>query len=433
MSVSKSIQVFEHRSLRLGAAGGGISPKLLEGLQKHYGKNGVPYFGLCHNGVRFGSHVGVIQVGKDCIEVLPKVDNRDDETGKKNARDILIEMLYRAGLIRTHQTSFASLSLKRNFILEAYIDMFLTEAEYLSHRGLIKTYRTTEGNRNTMKGRLDFNKNLRHNIVHAERFYVHHTVYDRSHILNRLLLKTLKLIPQLSLEQESVSRVSRLLMDFPEIPDVHVDEPLFDRLTYNRKTEPYRKAIDIARLLLLNYHPDVKGGGENVLALMFDMNMLWEKYVYVMLRKAANSRTEFYLSPQRKKIFWEPDKGKGFGRKRLKPDVVVTLPGGGVFVIDTKWKMVDGKGASEEDLRQMMAYNIFFGGEGHRQSLLVYPSPKDAASIGGKFTEEIAGSTGLCWLPLVNSDGSLNKGIGQQLLSKIERLNSSSKIGHPLK
>ncbi len=426
MASPKPIQVFEHHRLSTGYEGARPDSKVLYKLQRHYGKDGVPYFGLCHNDVKFGSHVGVIQVGRQCIEILPKVDRTAPSNSKERARDILIEMLRASGLIRTHQTSVASLSLKQNFILEAYIDMFLSETEYLFHRGLIKTYRVTEGNRNALKGRLDFNKNLRHNLVHAERFYVHHTVYDRSHVLNRLLLKTLLLIPKLSSERESVSRVSRLLLDFPELQDVHVNESFFERIVYNRKTEPYRKAVEIAKLLLLNYHPDVKGGSDNVLALMFDMNVLWEKYVFVMLRKAAAKQGGVSVIPQKKRVFWHLDSGNG--KKRLKPDILIKLPDESVFILDTKWKNSDGVNASEEDLRQMMAYNIFFGKEGHRQSLLVYPNIKEAKTSSGHFTKSIAGSTGLCRIPVLNENGNLNKRIGEQLLEEIERLTQAHRL-----
>ncbi|HNU62307.1 MAG: hypothetical protein M0R67_00860 [Candidatus Cloacimonas sp.] len=43
--------------------------------------------------------------------------------------------------------------------------------------------------------------------------------------------------------------------------------------------------MDIARLLLCNYHPDLKSDRNNVLTLMFDMNLLWESFIYHSIRK----------------------------------------------------------------------------------------------------------------------------------------------------
>jgi 5-methylcytosine-specific restriction enzyme subunit McrC len=69
------------------------------------------------------------------------------------------------------------------------------------------------------------------------------------------------------------------------LPNIKTDEAFFEKLVYSRKTEPYKKGIDIAKLLFLNYYPDVNKGKNDVLALMFDMNRLWEKFVFTSLRK----------------------------------------------------------------------------------------------------------------------------------------------------
>jgi 5-methylcytosine-specific restriction endonuclease McrBC regulatory subunit McrC len=44
-------------------------------------------------------------------------------------------------------------------------------------------------------------------------------------------------------------------------------------------------AISISKLLLLSYHSDIKRGRNEVIALMFDLNVLWEKFVYMTLKR----------------------------------------------------------------------------------------------------------------------------------------------------
>ena len=98
---NKHITVFEHQSVKLNQVIDGIefNGSMLKVLQSYFGENGVPYYSLIHNGVRFNEYVGVIQIGETIIEVLPKADNSQkgaDE--KKKWRDILIDMLFAVGI-----------------------------------------------------------------------------------------------------------------------------------------------------------------------------------------------------------------------------------------------------------------------------------------------------------------------------------------------
>lgn len=81
-------------------------------------------------------------------------------------------------------------------------------------------------------------------------------------------------------------RIARLLLDYPEIKEIPIQKHHFNQVIENRKTKAYGKAIQIAKMLILNYSPDIRSGQENMLTLLFDMNKLWEEYIYRMLVRA---------------------------------------------------------------------------------------------------------------------------------------------------
>jgi 5-methylcytosine-specific restriction endonuclease McrBC regulatory subunit McrC len=56
-------------------------------------------------------------------------------------------------------------------------------------------------------------------------------------------------------------------------------------------------------MIILNYSPDLINGGEHMLALLFDMNKLWEEYVFRMLLRSK--RDDILVSSQNKQKFWE--------------------------------------------------------------------------------------------------------------------------------
>lgn len=369
------ITVFEHETLRSDRGEKRLSQKQLGVLQTFYGENGVPYYSLVHHGVKFNEYVGVIQIGKTIIEVLPKADKSGDENTWRN---VLISMLRAVGVIDIHAPSSSDLQLRANSVLDLYFELFVKELEYLLHRGLVKKYRKTEGNLSILKGTIHFAKHINQNIVHQERFYVKHYTYDKQHDIHAILYKTLKLLKNIHTHTELNSRIGTLLLDFPELYDVKVTKTLFERISLDRKTEPYRKALEISRLLLLNYHPDVRKGDDNVLALMFDMNALWEQFVYVSIRKFKDKETT--IAAQSIKNFWKPNTGH---RSRIRPDIVLNKGTEKCVVLDTKWKNLNGHNPVHEDLRQMFVYMKYFGA---KKVALVYPGI-DCSYRTGKYYE----------------------------------------------
>jgi len=374
------MEVFEHEIIKVGDGARKIKAHHLKALQQYYGEAGVPYYSLVHNGVKFNEFVGVIQVGDLVIKVLPKI-NKIENT---DWNTVLINMLQSVGLFDTHAPSFSSLHIKSNSILDLYFELFVKEVEYVLRNGLIKKYRKVEANSTALKGSINFSKHIQQNLLHKEKFFVRYTTYDREHELHKILYKCLQLLSRINTNILLQSRIKTLLLDFPEMPDINVNEQIFEKIQYDRKSESYRNSIEIARLLLLNYHPDVQTGQNNVLALMFDMNLLWEQFVYVCLRKYRTG--DMKIVSQNSKKFWKSNAGGG---STIRPDIVIKQ-NERTIVLDTKWKNLSNNKPSPEDLKQMYVYHKYFFAT---KVALVYPGTVSKI-IEGKYYHEETGIEG---------------------------------------
>jgi 5-methylcytosine-specific restriction enzyme subunit McrC len=374
MNTASHISVFEHESLKTGEK---LSLNQLQVLQKHYGLKGVPYYSLIHNGIKFNEFVGVLRVGNLTIEVLPKTQKKNSDID--TWRDVLIGMLNAVGMFDTKAPSSSALKLKPNSILDLYFELFVNEVEYLFRRGLIKKYNIREGNKNALKGRLLFNKHIETNLIHKERFYVSYTNYDKDHLLHQILFTALNLLSNINTNPILQSRIKKLILDFPEVEKLKVNSSTFKKIVLNRKSIFYSNAIEISKLILLNYHPDLERGRQDVLALMFNMNDLWEKFVLTSIKRKKLDNV--VVKGQASMNFWKSYSGR---KSRIKPDIVIKKEDE-TIVLDTKWKNLNGKNPLPDDLRQMYVYSNYFGA---KKVALIYPDSTNNIKNGIYYDRE---------------------------------------------
>ncbi|HHF51466.1 MAG TPA: restriction endonuclease, partial [Candidatus Aminicenantes bacterium] len=406
------IQVFEYELLKVEDKG--FQKKHWEALGRYNEEHGGRFFRLTPWGVKFSHYVGVIQVGALTIEILPKIGRERGEEEKARWQKVLIDMLRECRWMHVYAHEKAYLRFKPNSILEAYLELFIRECEEIYQRGLVKKYRFVSNNTKAWKGKMLFHQQIQTNLIHQERFFTRHQVYDRENIFNQILYKALRLVPLLSQSPYLKDRVYNLLLSFPELKDIPVNEALFRNLVYDRKTEGYKEAIEIAAMLLLNFRPDISSGDNHLLAILFDMNDMWEEYIFRQLLK--NKEQGWTVWPQRIKTFWKM--GRSNRKKTIRPDIVITAPQK-TIIIDTKWKIPENNIPDDGDLKQMFVYNEYWSGD---EAVLVYP---DAAFykkpvfyegyFAGKNDEENLHGCGILKVSVLDKEKKLDTAIGQRI------------------
>ena len=343
------------------------------------------YYDLINNGIKFRQYVGVIQIKDLTIEILPKVDrNNGQRESKSHWHNILIEMLQECKLLKPRAEQKANLQLRQHSILDLYLSVFVGELEFLLRAGLVKKYRKVEGNQLALKGAILFGKQLQVNYSHAERFYTRHSTYDHYHQLHQVLYQALQVCDQLITTGLLKDRINRLSREWPIAKQVQINPEIFLRLSADRKAIPYQEALLIAKMLLLNFHPEIQGGNEHVLALMFDMNRLWEEYVYQML-KGAEYDFGFKVHSQSGVDFWQA--ASADHAKSVIPDLLLEYNNGlKRTIIDTKWKCPSDAMPDDNDLKQMLAYKMYYHAD---EAILLYPNRSQTFLSKGNFENQV--------------------------------------------
>lgn len=310
--------------------------------------------------IKAKNYVGVIQTRSGTtIEILPKVDLGGEQ--KSNAstreREIFLKMLrrWRDGPCRTLNN--ADIKAVKNFpLLEAFITMFLKDMHELTRRGLACAYTEIEENRHYLKGKLLMAQQLRHNLVHKERFYVRYEEFSANRPINRLLKSTLLLLERLSRTEANLSHIRQALLYFEDIPraiDIDID---LIRARVDRTMPLYNRLFPWARLFLKHASPTTWKDSNPALTLLFPMEQIFEHYVAHVVQAASPG---WKVGAQERRHYLVEKNQKNEKEFQLRPDIVARRACQ-TRIMDAKWKHLNRHkahyGIHQADLYQLYAY-----------------------------------------------------------------------------
>jgi 5-methylcytosine-specific restriction enzyme subunit McrC len=326
--------------------------------------------------VQLTSYVGVIQAPDGFqIEVLPKVGKAIDG-GIGAARSMLIEMLACLDGFRHVATDNALLAAQRMPLLDVFIAQFLGAVQTLLKQGLRSDYVLREQNLHTLRGKLLVAANLRHNLCRADRFVCEYEEFSADRAENRLLHAALRRVLTLAGSLDNLRLGRELVFVFADVPVSSRVADDFKRVRLERGMRHYGPALDWARLILAGLAPVPQGGAEQAPSLLFPMAALFESFVARSMRRhlapalvlKSQARSEHLVRHQERNWF------------RLKPDLLVVSGSSSLLVLDTKWKLLDGRrtgganqyGLAQGDFYQLQAYgHSYLDGQG--DLVLIYP------------------------------------------------------------
>ncbi len=396
----RRIVVHEYDTLSLATD---LSTAELNALSAFNDRHGARYFQLLHQGIAFKNYVGALQVGNLQIEILPKLDRT---VADAPLRGVLVKLLQICKGINIEVFDQASLRLGQGTLLALYYQAFLQAVEQLMRQGLLRSYRKNIQQRSNWKGQIQFAQQMR--LAWRQMPTIVSKAYEHSYVStwHQLLYIALRQLLQMPIHPKWQQWAERLLLDFPPQPPIAVSTDTFKKLVYDQKHLPYQKAIQLASLLLLGYQPKLETGGHTVFGMLFDMNRLYEDYIYQLLSEALAPHEQ--LERQGSRPFW--------ANKTLRPDFLLKI-GRMKIVLDAKWKLLDRPMPEDQDLRQIYVYQRHFGAQ---EGWLLYPSVGPRASLAHPFldeTKDFATMARLVWLDLLDEQGQLNQDLGQQLLN----------------
>lgn len=383
-----SIDVFEHGTIYVTSLReelfnqegkrAKISEAEFKALQRYHSNVSSDFFDISHRKIKLKNYVGLLRVGALNINVLPKIDKSENDTTKWH--DVLIQMIRYTQNFRSKKSLMALMRTSDVSILDLYIYEFYCEVEEILRKGQRKSYSFKQENISCVKGKILFGRDVLINAADRSKTFCQFQIYSTDTLLNHILRLGVKMSLQMT-NNFALKEIGEALLErLPETQHRKIDKKVFERMKFNRNNSYYINAINLAKIIILETGPDLHLGQENIISFLFDMNQLFEEFIFKIARKEfSDSRYNVHRDGM---LFWE--------RKHIKPDIVIEdSEDDKVVVLDTKWKLPEDLKPSDADLKQIFVYNHYYGSN---VSYLLYPSSEekfttDSHIIAGDFED----------------------------------------------
>lgn len=334
----------------------------------------VAPFELGYRSVRTRQYCGVLTIGHEAIEVLPKIDRLAGEETDTEARIRLLDMLAVTRRLPIHPVEASKIARCGEHLLEIFISLFASQSLALIRNGLVHRYESQHDELGVVRGKILHSRQLISNLAYPHRIWCAFDEFTPDNALNRVIKAAARRCLATTTVSSSQSTLREVLYSLDDVRNTFPQAIEFKSLPRERLSKPYREVLDFAGTILFGPMQDVVSGRDTHMALLFDMNLLYEQYIGCHLRKLA-SDSGIEVSLQGPRLWLGKEAGVVEGdRFQLRPDAVLSVNGQVMAVLDTKWKVLEGQdpvgAVSEGDAYQMLAYMTRYNVD---TAVLLYP------------------------------------------------------------
>ena len=338
-------------------------------------KSGAPLVQLDdRRWLRLDNYVGVIETPSGVrIEILPKSHEHDSNVAA--SRRLLRTMLSRCLDLPARESRPASIDTFDAPTTEWVIAGFLDALDRLVKRGVRFDYQRVREERKFLRGRLDLARQLRQSPGRQHLLQIQHDVFHADRPENRLLKSAVERVLRITRDASNWQFARELESYLAPVPRSFNIAEEFRRWRDDRLMTHYRPVRPWCSLILNEETPLSLVGDWRGLSLLFPMERLFERYVGACLRRSLPNDARMTAGAASRHLCRHRDEDWF----QLKPDFLVQR-GERRWVLDTKWKRLDGSlanasdkyGLSQGDFYQLFAYgHRYLGGRG--RLMLVYP------------------------------------------------------------
>lgn len=315
--------------------------------------------------VESNSWVGVIKYKKLHFQILPKLICNDDANKETILKNLIYMLSYTKKLdIRT--SNEAKLSTAKNPFIEILIREFAKSLFNCLKRLTPKRYVREEDNLNYLKGKIKFTENIRYNSLNQAKFYCEYDEFSENNILNQLFLFVSTCLFNISGDSENKKILKFIINYYSDIKLERFDRFKVEKIKLSRNQELFKKPFNLAKMFVEQTSVDLSENKFENITLIWDMNKLFEEFVFEIMKKNESELEWKFTSQKCKRLL------AGDGNKKRNTYVdIFAEKGNDKIILDTKYKIFTGvNDFSNDDIFQVSTYCLLHNAN---KAVLIYP------------------------------------------------------------
>ena len=319
------------------------------------------------DGIKTEAHVGIIRFADFQLNILPKIIGENVSSCLEN----LMFMLRYTKKLDIHTMDSAEISKTKQPFLEILISHYANILLNALQRHIPHCYETKEENLPAVRGHILFAKNQLVNMGNLARVYCQFDEFTSDNLLNQTFKFVAQALCLLTTVPATRALLNKILAIYEDVESRAISYAQAKKILLNRNQLIFKGVLDLALLFLQHTTISLHNKTFTNLAILFDMNKLFEEFVATALEKAFPGQVQ----TQKSLTIIDSIGGYTNTSYSLRPDILFRND----TIIDTKYKILDlpDNKPSEADIYQMLAYNRFFN---RHNIILCYPTFKQKYS-----------------------------------------------------
>ena len=344
-----------------------------------------------HKGLRTNNYIGTIVFKGKQLNIFPKMfrmEKDDSDSSELDLKHLIRNITNWIEYCTKIDYPFINIKTALEDVTdlrELFVSLYIRYVKSALDRGLFYRYEDKIEECHTIKGKINFRDYICTKIPNgmADTFQCTYSNFEFDNKLNQIIKATCKML--VSNTTKSNQKILRhILMKLNEVSDVRCKPSDCDNIRLSYLNGNYRIILSMSKMFLLNKTSLYEMDTRESFCFLFPTELLFEGFISGFMQNALKGTAKVKLQASDLTLVNDVVyNGKSYGKAfTLRHDILVEHKEYGLFVLDTKYKMIsrfsgntDLKKSISEDISQSDLYQVreYAAKRGLNKAYLIYP------------------------------------------------------------